>query len=619
MPKKPPRTTNPASSSTAAKGPTRYSAIALVLSRVPLDHDGVDVNFCKNPQCSNFGVPIPTSPAGFKVMGAGGPYRLVGRGKTFSIVEVRCQSCGEQFPLKSNVGIAEELARMRAPLASATPLYCPDPSCAHHAVAVGVPGAYKAFGRLRSGNPRWMCKACGKTVSRNARATTGQRRTSKNRMLFRLLVSKTPLTRIAELIDADNAFIQRRIRFIHEQCVAFAGARERKLADIAIPRLYISVDAQEHFVNWRSRKDRRNVVLAAVASVDNETGYCFGMHLNFDPSLNAAAVEADALANGDPQKPVPLRQHARIWLSSDYVAAATRIAARQAAKAALGVAALPSAPSLSSAIDSAYDTHQDRDDIESPDDPSAEHRLPDKGMQIRRDYTLYAHFEHLRRLCPNVEKWRFFLDQDSGIRAACLAAFHREVKVGNCDAFYVSINKELTIDQKRKARAAAKSAFATARAAHPGKTEHEVVVELMKIALAVMKPHGGWGDRWLDHPLPSMSEPEKAVAWLTERPGMALDHVASLHHKASLHGVDSLFNRMRRRVSLLERPIRSSSAKRVWTAYAPYDPAQAARLIEIVRVCHNFIWTGKDGKTPAVRLGLARVPLDYEDVLSFVP
>ena len=32
---------------------------------------------------------------------------------------------------------------------------------------------------------------------------------------------------------------------------------------------------------------------------------------------------------------------------------------------------------------------------------------------------------------------------------------------------------------------------------------------------------------------------------------------------------------------------------------------------------HNYILLGKDGKTPAERLGLAQVPLDYEDIIYF--
>lgn len=53
--------------------------------------------------------------------------------------------------------------------------------------------------------------------------------------------------------------------------------------------------------HWQVRKDKRNIQLSAIAAVDNEHGYCFGVHLNFDPSLDAAAIQAEVETNGDQQ------------------------------------------------------------------------------------------------------------------------------------------------------------------------------------------------------------------------------------------------------------------------------------------------------------------------------
>src|SRR3989304_1612219 len=89
-----------------------------------------------------------------------------------------------------------------------------------------------------------------------------------------------------------------RIDFIHQQCLAFAADRERKLATLSIRRLYLAVDKQDHLVNWTERKDKRNVVLSAIASADNATGYVFGIHPNFDSSIDRDAVESDPGACG---------------------------------------------------------------------------------------------------------------------------------------------------------------------------------------------------------------------------------------------------------------------------------------------------------------------------------
>ena len=115
-----------------------------------------------------------------------------------------------------------------------------------------------------------------------------------------------------------------------------------------------------------------------------------------------------------------------------------------------------------------------------------------------------------------------------------------------------------------------------------------------------------------------MSEPEKAVAYLTDLGEHDEDHKPWLYNKASVYWVDSFFNQVRRRLSLLERPIHSKSNKnRIWNGYSPYNSGNVAKVLDIMRTVHNFILTGKDGETPAQRLGLARAPQDYEDIIYF--
>ena len=98
--------------------------------RSPAAHQGIQVNFCKNPICANFG-----SPVGDKLSRAQNPYRIVASGKGLPVGY--CQSCTESFPLKSNKGIHEELERMLAFLVdSPVQSCCPVEDCSNHAVPV---------------------------------------------------------------------------------------------------------------------------------------------------------------------------------------------------------------------------------------------------------------------------------------------------------------------------------------------------------------------------------------------------------------------------------------------------------------------------------------------------
>ena len=145
------------------------------------------------------------------------------------------------------------------------------------------------------------------------------------------------------------------------------------------------------------------------------------------------------------------------------------------------------------------------------------------------------------------------------MRAACLAAFQPEITARTADAFYVRIAKELTVNQKRAELAASRARFEAAKQAHPGLSDSELQLVLIKAAIAQMATLGKWQDRWLTHPLPDMSEPQKAVCYLTDCGDYDADHLAWLYRKASLHGIDRFFMQVRRRLSLLERPIASAS------------------------------------------------------------
>jgi hypothetical protein len=79
-----------------------------------------------------------------------------------------------------------------------------------------------------------------------------------------------------------------------------------------------------------------------------------------------------------------------------------------------------------------------------------------------------------------------FLDQDSGMRAACLAAFQPEIAARRADAFYVRIAKEMTIDDKRASVALSRAAFEGARKVNPDLSESELETLLIQRA---HRPH----------------------------------------------------------------------------------------------------------------------------------
>ncbi|MCX5734578.1 MAG: hypothetical protein NTW68_09665 [candidate division NC10 bacterium] len=467
---------------------------------------------------------------------------------------------------------------------------------------------YHRFGKTHSGSQRYRCKACCRTFA-VATATVRQKAPHQNRTIFSLLMNKAPFRRICEAAGTHPGPLYGKLQFLTAQCRAFSAEREHRLREgLPIRRLYLATDRQEYVVNWSRQEDRRNVRLYAVGTADNETGYVFGMHLNFDPTLDPGAVEREAQACGDPQTKRPFRRYARCWLAADYDYALQR----QTHRGQRGH------QPLTDEIQAVYDEAGDREDVEAFETQSLARRLPSAGMQIHAEYTLYGHFFYLRQLFGGVEKLRFFLDQESGIRAACLTAFQPEIAARQADAFYVRIDPRLTITEKRVAVAESRKIFRAAQQAHPTMSETEVRLLLIKQRMSTMAALGKWQDRWLTHPFPHMSEPRKAVCYLTDLGDYDEEHRAWLYNKASLHGIDRFFMQVRRRLSILERPITSASAfQRTWYGYSAYNPESVSRLLTIFRVYYNYCLAGKGEATPAMRLGLAKGKVALEDIIYF--
>lgn len=416
------------------------------------------------------------------------------------------------------------------------------------------------------------------------------------------------MRRICEVADIGPESLYGKIDFLYRQSLAFAADREKKLLNgMAISRLYIGVDRQDYVVNWTRHEDRRNVMLHAVGSADNLTGYVFGMHLNYDASLDSETVEADAIVSGDYQAKLPFRRYARCWLKQDYMAAVRRMA--KIKKTASG---------LKGEIAEEYANSIQREDVEVSEVQDSGSKLPTKGMQIHSEYTLYGHFFYLKQLFGGVEKLRFFLDQDSGMRAACLTAFQPEIAARRVDAFYVRINKEMTIAEKQAALSVSRAEFEHARKLNPNLNDSELEILITKQHILNMAAIGKWQDRWMTHPFPNMSEPEKAVCYLTDYKDFEEDHLARLYNKASMHAIDRFFMQVRRRLSILERPIgTASSMKRMWHGYSAYNPGTIVKLLGIFRVFYNYCLVGQDKQTPAMRLGLAKGKVSLEDIIYF--
>ncbi|SOB75057.1 hypothetical protein SAMN04488490_0612 [Marinobacter sp. LV10R510-11A] len=198
--------------------------------RIPFPFEGIQVNGCRNPTCENFLTLSPIKnidgceggiPEAFQR--GGGSYRLSGRGKAKA--SLICEICSKKkalgedvnavsTALKSNQAVHEELSRISSHLDPKS-IICPNSKCSSNMDK--KPISVKKNGKTTSGNQRYICLHCRKSFCGKPKA----RKHSKphlNRLLFKLLVNKQPINRIADVLDISEKTVYDKIRFIHRQC-----------------------------------------------------------------------------------------------------------------------------------------------------------------------------------------------------------------------------------------------------------------------------------------------------------------------------------------------------------------------------------------------------------------
>ncbi|WP_135607029.1 IS1 family transposase [Solemya velesiana gill symbiont] len=177
------------------KKSSRKNHRRLGLPRIPIEINGVQVNFCKNPRCSNFGIPARSSNQPLKTPdGKVIPDRYRKSGDVWNKSYLLCKECGETPPIKSNLAISEELNRMIAGNEPRPEAYCPTAACKHHNIPVSKGrGFYRRYGKTEGGSIRFLCHGCGKVFSVRKKSTARQRQSHKNRRIFQLLVNRSPL------------------------------------------------------------------------------------------------------------------------------------------------------------------------------------------------------------------------------------------------------------------------------------------------------------------------------------------------------------------------------------------------------------------------------------------
>lgn len=387
------------------------------------------------------------------------------------------------------------------------------------------------------------------------------------------------MRRLCEVADLHPETLYQRIDLIYRRLREFAANAEQNLSETGRAFAHVAVDHQDHTLNWGSSLDRRISVLKTITSADAKSGFILGQHLNFDPDINPFELELSAREVGDPERKAAFRRFARIWLPYE----------------------------------------QSDPDAEPGEDVLAveDVRPPSEGCMTREIYTQYGHFLFLKERLKGIERVQFSLDRDPAIVRACLLAFFDRVRDASMDACLVRIDKSLSVQEKKTALFVAQQQLEELRKHAKNVTEAELIRRVIEdryhqVRADYQKP----SQRWVSHPIPNMSEPDRFIQLLTDDGNRDIEDLCWVIARSSLRTVDRYFMQVRRRVSLLERPISSASANRRWHGYNAYSPIVVMKLLEIFRVVYNYHLKGRTKDTAAQRFGLVSAPMSLAELLN---
>jgi transposase-like protein len=292
---------------------------ASALGRFPPEVDEIQVNFCRNTACENFGMPEILRKAGPGKQAKGTPPpRYVLSSKHWQTPYFKCKACGQKFPLKSNAAISEEYRRISKYLIPPEDPCCNNVWCKNHTVPATSGPKFYYLNDRRNGAVRYVCRECGGSVT--VRTTPKKRKdSSSDRQMFLDIVAEKNIRNITRNYKLSRHKVYLNIDYYYKLCQEFMASRERRLIyGQPIKRLEIGVDCQRFLTNWTRSEDRRNTELYGIMAADNISGYVFPISINYEPDADAELVEENAEIVGDHNVPYAFRKYARLWLQSDY-------------------------------------------------------------------------------------------------------------------------------------------------------------------------------------------------------------------------------------------------------------------------------------------------------------
>lgn len=479
------------------------------------------------------------------------------------------------------------------------------------------PKEFYKRGKSTGNSQKWQCKSCGKMTnvlpSRRESTTYGQKRNDILPSLAAQLLNRTPVKRTCEILKIGSQTYYSKLEWLYRRCLEFNERYEIKgFKSLDFNTMWINTDKMIYYLNNVRRRgqggerydlvEEKEFPTHVVISADMDSRYVFRSDVAYDWLTTTEDIMKDTLLYKDDHLDEFSRKNARLRYSF-----------------------FPQAPTKD-------DEQSTVEYMKELDDFNLRNKYVD-GMHVNSTYTTLAHYFHLK-LMLNAKEWRFVTDNDSSLMTSLFRVFAREIKRN--DAYHF-----LNLIDKDKSRKTAYLEFVEGRKELKdwvGLLESDTKASTYKLALAKLKfqlrNHDFYemvnkdghlyrkrANNPIVHTLPSPDQGFRTVDCTTDLSSYEIDELARMILNVSDKATSAFIQQIRRRLSILERPLVTARGDQKSYIYANFNPKYAQMALAILRTFYNFClpyksWD-KEELTPAQRIGLTDKVFTMKDIIYF--
>lgn len=585
----------------------------------------IQFNHCTNPFCKWYGL---TQKRFENIKGKPSRYRLSGSSKHGSQT-LMCNPdpihphqgatlSSSSVPL-SNWSVVEEIKR----LITNDSVKDEEPDYQFHkhgcAVDYATPFENRSLfykqGKSSGKSQRWQCKTCKKITNvlpnRKQTFTFNQKRNDILPNFAKCLINRTPVTRTCEILNISPKTYYHKLEWLYRRCLEFLERHETQaFENQQFDSIWLNTDQMIYYLNnvrKKGQSDGRYVNIEdtkyptyVVISGDINSNYIFRSDVSYDWHISLNDIEQDTKLYKDDHLNKFARKHARLRFS--YA---------------------PQHPTKNDA-QSKRDYHFEKDQFDR-------RRNYVDGMHVNPTYTTMAHLWLIRQMV-HTKKWRIVSDDDSATLTSLRRVFSHEIRLGDAHHFLCKIDRNKSLHDTYQEHQEAKSDLIGWGQSHglyrtslrylafKWLEEELKTHRFHKEVLDGTSYHNEWANNPIEHPLPPIDKGFYEVDCTTDLSAYEPDYIANMILKVSDKPTSAFMQQIRRRLSILERPLMTARGDGKSYIYANFNPRYAQYAITILRTYYNFCFQIKfrDGKkTPAQRLGLTDKQFDMNDIIYF--